>query len=241
VSQLLYVYQVADLFRSYMDEDDKTFVDDADDLAYWLQMGHNEYRDILSQCDTELFSTFTDITVAATTYDLAGGAVKLAGPPTGAGFVRTLQRLIKVESVNAAGEHTGWWDPAQSLEELYQRADVFLLKRNLLYFNPAPTGTIRLHYIPVSGTEPAVPGTSPSPNWTHVTLPGGGVTAEDWIDDEVDKHDLIAILAYRQYAIKNGLPHAEVERQRADRVAAIQTFFCTGRNMGQNDHMQFVL
>jgi hypothetical protein len=174
--------EVKSLFRAYIDEPDATFVTDAD-LNTYLAAGYNEFRLRVNEYDPDFYAAQVIITPNnANFYDLADAAnpVVLLGP---AAIAAAMIRLNSVRRTDAAGTERGFILTAvNGLRALDANYQSWALIGTRLTFSERTSDTYQLSYVPISTV-----------NWTTSTF----------IDSLSPFHDLIALYAYKQYAIRD--------------------------------------
>jgi hypothetical protein len=194
---LQYVAGVSSLFRSYCDEPDTTFLTDAN-VAQYLELGYNEFRDLITGISPQTYALGITIAPTGTSYNLATGAVAVLGAaPTTTRMVTLLS--IKTRGADDDPDNT-IWQGLPSRRALQTASRGFCLEGTTLYFSAKPTGSLILYYIPESTVD-----------WTNTA-------GNEWIDDLVQFHDLIALLAYKQYAVRDGAVNKPLEVQMNQRM-----------------------
>jgi len=222
---LLYVENVGTLFDFYTDEKDQTGLTNAERIMI-LGQGYDEFRNIVSDYDSHFFSARTTIAVSGTSYDLADAAnpVRVMGNnPT----TTRLSRLIKVAAVDASGNFEYYFEPAASWEELEQRSCLYFLAGTTIYFSETVASAVRLEYLP----------TAAATVWVVGNLTAG---TNAWIDELVEYHDIVALLACLHYAVPDVERNAALEPLLQKRLNDLYAYLTRGRNPGAHDHMVFV-
>ena len=183
------VGQVFQLFKQYCDEPDTTFLTDADVVTY-LNLGYNEYRTVIQQVDPQAFSTSVVITLNGNTYDLdstSGNAVTLLGPAPliNGAATQPMITLLNVRYSNTTGANRGRMfrmvSNLRTLETDYESVSIINTTQT---FSITISGTVLVTYV----AEP------------DITWASGGAA---FIDNFGMFHDLIALYAYKQYAIRD--------------------------------------
>ncbi len=190
------VSQIASLFRSYTDEPDATFLTDSD-VSTYLAQGYNQFRSFVSAVDPSIYTETADLVFSATdTYNLDGGAVSLLGGTITAGK----NRLIQIQSlINVTGGTEGIgviYQAVTSISALDQAVNAYVLEGTTIRLDRDLTGTLRITYTPEQ----------PSTLWSNVL-------ATTHVDDLVMFHDMIALYAYAQYAIRDNAQNAPLMAQ----------------------------
>lgn len=219
----MYVDQVAALFRQYIDEPDRTFVTDAD-VATYLSQGYAEFRRTVMEVDNNRYVHRVTVPFGAgLTYDLADVAnavvIMGAGPLTDP----RLERALQLWTQDAAGNRLWQYMPVGNIEDLEQgqagyaglmslSVSRYMLDGTVLRISANPNQSIILRYVPASTVD-----------WTRQTSGDN-----EWIDDLEPFHDLIALKAYAQYAIRDAAESPEVMRQVMERDGALRSFLYQG-------------
>ena len=103
-----------------------------------------------------------------------------------------------------------------------------------LFFKYNSSGTYRLWYVPADDFITGLAGSGV--DWTTGITAGSDV----FIDDLHPYHDLIALLAYKQYAIRDGAVSPIIDAQIRDRTKALEDYITQGINLAANQvvHVQ---
>jgi hypothetical protein len=200
------VAEVAAMFRVYMDEPDKTFVNDAQ-LSTWLASAYDDFRSIVTEMDPHIYLRQQVYSLSnARTLDLATSAPAILGSTAAAGTrLYQLVNIYTIESTTQPNNIVASLEPSLSVTSTYDSRSNYTLQGTQLTFPEAVTMDIRIDYIP-----------EPNINW-------GGLGA-DYIDDLNRFHDIIALLAYLQYAIVDVAPNNELNGQLARRVEQLRAY-----------------
>ena len=177
------VEEVAALFRRYMDEPDQTFVDDAQ-MAIWLSLAYNDFRSIANSTDPYVFTASSTFTLANVRTQTLSGTILGATAPAS----DRMHQLRDIWWIDPAkpGYSSARLKPGGTVEELVDGRCDYVLVGDSLIFNIERNGTIVVNYIPEQSVD-----------WA-----GGIVVGSNkYIDDLNSFHDLIALIAYLQYAI----------------------------------------
>ena len=186
--------------RRYIDEDDATFVTDAD-LSTWLEMGYNEFREIVCETAPELYMTQTTITLASSNdYDLAnppGGAPALLGPNAVARLHRLYRVAVSTSTATPDVYIRAYANPALFANEPFNWKDGYTLVGTILKFSSRTTGNVRLEYV-----------TDSTVDWTLY-----GPADTEFIDNLTPFHSMIAMMAARYYQIADAAANAVLNQQ----------------------------
>jgi len=241
------VKEVASLFRDYCDEPDTTFLTDAN-VAEYLRLGYSKFRDIVVAADPNFYATSVDFTLAGNVddIDLAPTAIaptfkimgkddttlpsRLTGP--------RLAQIVNLVRIDASNNRLWYLRPVGNLQQLDQLSDDnqrFALINTTLHFTYKTNATYRLWYVPADDFMTGVAGNT-GVDWTTGIIPANDV----FIDNLHPYHDLIALLAYKQYAMRDGLMSPVVAQQIIERTNALKHYITDGINLGSNQvvHVQ---
>ena len=206
--------QVAAKFRQYIDEPDQTFVSDADVETY-LDDGYREFRNMVCDINPMIYNATQEVTLSdVREYDL--DPVFMGANPTATnGRLVRLNSVVKVDSSGLVTERFGAVSNVRALEVT---PSSYYLSGTILKFTRKLTGTYTVEYAP----EGAI-------TWTST----------GFLDNLTPFHDLVALLAYRQYAIVDGAESAPILRQTATRLKEFQEYL-QARAFDGYDYVQSV-
>lgn len=180
-------------FRQYIDEPDQTFVSD-DDVETYLDDGYREFRNLVCDINPMIYNVSEDITMSdSNTFDLVADTPKFLGPT----ITATGGRLVRINGFNRVdtdGTVLGRFQGVSNVRALSVMPSSYYLKGTKLMFSRKLTGSYSLEYVPVGDIT-----------WTG--------TPSVFLDNLSSFHDLIPLLAYRQYAIVDGAENEPVLRQ----------------------------
>lgn len=190
--------------------------------AIFVQQAYEQFRRMLPEESLEI--SYTPATLTGTfTVDLNN--ILFGQTPTQTRAMR-LTRVLQVDPTT--GRLMTVLIPAASFEHLGQVSGVgpaiaqgvfggarFWLDGTTLRFSLMITGTIQIWYVPVQNIP-----------WTAAIVPG----ANQYIDDHTAWHDIIALLAAQQYAIKEGQPNPVLNAQLQRRIDEMTAFFSESRS-----------
>lgn len=204
-----YVENVTAYYVKLIDEDDPTFFASPECITA-LGIGYDEFRRRVSDIDSTIFGTSVQITTTGTGYNLGSpvSPVRIMGLPTNLTGPRVSQ-LLKVAHVDTGtGVALSYLVPAGSMDELnvVSAQYKYFLYGTVLHISRAASIPLRLEYIPVSIVD-----------WSR-SVTGNN----EWIDELVEFHDVIALLAYANYASVDGYQSPEVDALLARRLQSLQ-------------------
>lgn len=194
--------EVFSLFQQYADEPDATWLTDAD-ISSYLDRGYDEFRRIVVELDPRTYYASVTVTFAGQTYELGGAtsAVRILGAsPTTA----RLEYLLGVHAINSAGTVQFSYEMVPTRRGLSRSSQSALLAGSELRLSGNRSGDVLIEYVPSSDID-----------WT---------VAAGFIDDLTMYHDVIALLAYKQYAIRDGAINGPLYDQMQKRVADLTDY-----------------
>lgn len=217
--------KVADLFRVYMDEPDQTFVDNAQ-VAQWLTLAYDDFRRIVIEKDPYVYTNSLIVTLSAKRKVDLSSALDVSTPIMGAsaGAGRELYQLVNIYCVESASEPDKVkyrLNPSRSPASVHDGMASYALRGTELVFDQELTETIRIDYIPFQ---------------TGIFTTASISSSPQFIDDLGPFHDVIALIAYLQYAIVDAADNPQLSVQLARRVAALKTYL-DGRTGGVVQHV----
>ncbi len=201
-------YAISSYFRELIDEPDFTFVTTTN-VGTYLDIAYGQFRREVSNVDPMIYAKSVEFTSPGKTIDLTsitdtdGAAVNVLGNSVTEG--NRMIQLISLESVSSAGDVRHEFQPVNNASALNYTQFAYTWRGQTIQFSGSVTDTVRLRYLP----EHAVP------DWT------GNVNQ---LDDLTMFHDVIALLAYSQYAMRDGAENPALIRQLNQRVAALREY-----------------
>lgn len=222
----MYVDEVAEYFRIVTDEPDKTFLTDAQ-VAIILKRAYSQYLRMITDIVDKPFTgmlplvnptTLTDLTVAP--HNILG----TVGPYDGEGRMIRLQAVSAVSTSNQILYNIR---AAQNIQELSSTSDFrYYLGKAGLLFNSNPSGlNLTLFYT-----------YAPAIDWTKLNFGDAEV-----IDNYEEFHDVIALLAYKIYAVKDISINPALENLLAVRVSEMKGFWQQGMDFGGSQYVSTVV
>mgnify|MGYP003147099358 CR=1 FL=1 len=210
--------EVRDMFRSYTDEADTTFLTDAQ-ITLYLSEGYSDFRRTVCDIDPFIYSIehLFDLT-SSNEYDLAATPPQLLGPTAGTGAVgegavgTKLERLLRVARINDTTNNDviQYLDAAPSERTMNLWCYTFI--KSKIIMSGLSSGAYRLEYVPFHGIDFSV----------HAT--------GRYIDDLDGFHDMIPLYAYSRYAIRDGADNPQLQTEIANKRGSLISFLESGRN-----------
>ena len=177
-------------FRALADEPDYTFLTTTD-VDLYLTIGYNQFRQAVANIDPYIYATAIDFDVSSTReVNLTTLSTPVLGSSVAAG--NRLLQLIALEAVNSEGDVTFEFRPVNSASALSNTRFGFIWRGQRLVFGADVTETLRLTYLPEA----------------NVTWSGSSE-----LDDMTMFHDMVALFAYKQYAMRDGADNEVVKDQ----------------------------
>jgi len=222
--------EIKQLFRDFTDEADTTFITAAN-VELYCQIGYDQFRRKVSEYDPFFYTqTFT--------FDVSSGNVNLSTQAPveeaavfllGSGATPTaphgkMSQLIRVGSLTTGNRLPDYWlEGASSEDELINTVRGYLLKGQILNFSEESlSATVRVDYVPVQN------------------IVGGWAAAAAFVDDLSEFHDLIALYAYGNYAIRDGAPNPTVDAQLLRREQSLISYLSHGRSQEAANHVSYI-
>lgn len=201
-------YELKQLFRSYADEPDTSFLTDSD-IELYLGIGYGRFRALVNSVDEMRYAKEKDVSLTASkTIDLAASGVDF-------------ETILSVSIVNTGDTSTTPLVPVTTPDELF-RVDMgrqisrYLLIDGSLKFSSEISATVRVVYVPKSTVV-----------WSTVS-PGATV------DSMTMFHDLIVLLAYANYAIRDGEQNMALMQQMQERLSEFRAYLMEGQSRQQS-------
>jgi len=214
------VDQVINTFRTYIDEPDQTFVPNAL-VESMLNLAYIEFRRKVTNIDPNIYAVTVDIpTPTSTQVDLTTSplaAAPLLGPNVLPG-----DRLISLLSVYVPDQTNNVpalvFNSVQSLEALQSTGDAVFFTGNILFFNRVIQRPLRISYVPGHSVQ----------------FQAGLAPPANFIDDLDAFHDMIALYAYKQYAIADAATSQQIVGQLQIRERELIDYLSNRNTAGAN-------
>jgi hypothetical protein len=211
------VSEVQSLFRQYIDEPDQSFVTDAM-VATMLQAAYQEFQWAVMQVDDGIYTTLVEITFTTqSAYDLAdpANAVRVFGADANL----THPRLMKLDALYRTSDSVVLTplEPVATPQALSQMTGAYMLDGTILRFSERRSGTLTMRYFPQYVQAGAAAATSGYIDWSV----GGAGT---FIDNLSMFHDVIALLAAKQYFILDNAVNDMLMAQLSMRMDALNAY-----------------
>lgn len=214
------VSEITSLFRQYIDEPDQTFITDAM-AATMLAQAYREFQWTVLQVDESIYTTNATLSLAGVaSYDLAdpGNALRVFGADANLTQPRML-KLVSLCTTNSDGTTNTPMTPVTTRGSLLETSDAFFLDNTFLRFGNAMTVDLQLTYFP----EPTATGAVPGPGAGYVDWS----TGTSFVDNLSLFHDVIALLAAKQYFILDGVINEPLLFQLQERSSALTEYLNT--------------
>ena len=238
-------YEVFALFKRYIDEPDVSFIGD-DECAFFLKLGYAEFRRFVSEIEPYVVAAQPAIINlnAATQYDLSQqgttgtniGTPSIMGPNPNVTFdginwspTGRLTRILKVLLVDPVTfQSIQEFELVSDISQLTQPWQAWLGSQTLI-FTPGQsiTGTILILYnqeqeigLPNAQAGGVTPD-QPEQSWFVPITVAGSVLINDHLHPF---HDVIALMAYDQYAILDAADNSQVLRRLSLRKKELENY-----------------
>ena len=204
---------VREMFKSYADESDRTFLTDAQ-ITLYLKEGYNDFRRSVCAVDPFIYATEFLFTMPTSgILDLTTTTPKLPGDAAGdaaAGF--KLERLLRLARINdlTNNEVINYLDAAPSESHLGINFQSYAFVQNKIITYATGTSTYRLEYVPYHNVDFSA--------------------ASGFIDNLDNFHDMIPLYAYSRYAIRDGADNSQILQELGRKASDLAMFLETGRS-----------
>jgi hypothetical protein len=200
--------EVKDMFKSYTDESDTTFLTDAQ-VTLYLKQGYEDFRRAVSNIDPFIYSVQFLFTMPSTgILDLTATTPPLLGSTSVA--PNKLERLLRVARINdtTSNEVIRYLDSMPSERTLNPFCYTFVNSKLITY--ATDSSSYRLEYVPFHNVNFAA--------------------TDAYIDDLDGFHDMIPLYAYSRYAIRDGADNVQLLQEAQRKVSELKTFLESGRS-----------
>lgn len=207
-------FEVAELFKQYVDDSDQTFMS-PDNAVTFLNIGYREFVSQVAEEDSNFYATQELYTaVNDDELDLATtvtGNTIMGATPTG----DRLYRIMRVSQAETSGNPRYYLQPSRSLVSVRNGINLYMLRDTKLIFS-GQVENILVEYVGFNDTPFTL---------ANIASSGAGV----FIDDLTQFHDLVALLACKQYQIKDFAANPVLMQQLAERKLALMNYLSQGR------------
>jgi hypothetical protein len=195
-----YVEDVARELRRYLVEPDQTAISEAV-LQSWMQMAYDEFRHEVMKTDEWFYARKATITLTA--YETTLSSLGLSGAAAAAGT--SLERLVGIMRVS--GNRKEQLTMGRTMVDVEEGSADAVLLGDTLRMASDPTGkTLELWYVP-----------SQSVDWSQTTAGDN-----EFIDDLLSFHDIIALIAYLHFAVVDAAEHPQLLRLLGQRTQTLR-------------------
>jgi hypothetical protein len=223
----MYVADVYNLFRSYIDEADTTFISDAQaQLA--LRAAYDTVYEKMAQLSPEAFLARESYALsAATQLSFSQVVPRIMGKTTdsprllrlfGVYFLDPATMNIR-QILNGVGSLQELYSNSTGLRGLDDTGAVYCFVRDALFFAGPVSQTVGVFYVPY----PSKPENATGIDWSKT-----GALDNEYIDDFPQFHKLIALVAAKEYyAVRDGADSSQIMREVAKIEGDMERFFIT--------------
>lgn len=211
------VDQVINTFRTYIDEPDQTFVPDSL-VENMLNLAYIEFRRKVTNIDPNIYARTIDVAAPGSVQvDLAALPAPILGSTA-----TPENRLISLLSVYIADQVNNLpslvFNSVQSLEALQSTGDAVFFTSNILMFNYVVQRPLKIAYVPGHSVQ----------------FQAGLAPPANFIDDLDAFHDMIALYAYKQYAIADAATSEQIVGQLQIRERELIDYLSNRNTAGAN-------
>lgn len=213
--------QVAELFRLYADEPDQTFLDDAT-VAKFCEIGLEYYRDKIAEIDPSVLLSVQHFTLPQAA-PVAPNQINLLVATdegnviygTGAGAGQRIKTINSLYILKSGQQVPGTiFRPVRNYEEMtHSRGPSYYWRGSNIFFSNDISDTVAISFIPQQ----------------DLAFTTGAI---NFIDNLGTLHDLIALYAYRHYAIMDGAPNPMVDALIPTREKDLQRYLVNRTDAG---------
>ena len=209
------VDQVINTFRTYIDEPDQTFVSDSL-VENMLNLAYIEFRRKVTNIDPNIYARTIDVAAPGSTQvDLTALPAPILGSTAA-----VQDRLVSLLSVYIVDQTNNLpslvFNSVQSLEALQSTGDAVFFTSNVLMFNYVIQRPLKIAYVP-----------------GHNVQFQAGIAGQ-FIDDLDAFHDMIALYAYKQYAIADAATSEQIMMQLQIRERELIDYLSNRNTAGAN-------
>ena len=215
------VSEIITLFKQFANESDTTFLT-ATDIGTYLSQGYREFRELVTELSPEIYQESQVYTLSSVDeLDLATSTPALLNP-TGSTIMTNLLHVV-ITSDAAGTEEIEYLDggPSKSNAPYFG----YSLEGTKLRFGGNRSGTVRIDFV----RDHAVKFDSTEGGYDGNAIP----------DILVAYHPLIALYAYRYYAIRDGGLPQELQLQSRDLENRLRGYLSGGRDPGGSTYVNF--
>lgn len=201
--------EVYSFFRSLIDEDDTTFLTQAQ-ANEMLKESYTEFRDLVNSIEPDVYSQTDLITLVDTnSYDLtvadtvAPNNKFLSSAAGTATANKHMARLIRVARIDSPSTNNvvEWLVPVPNVEQLV--GGDYARQGNTIRFGYSYNTTLRIEYVPFHTVD---------------------FVTSTFLDNLDQFHPLIALMAAKYYEIRDGAENVALERKRQEKIKELRTW-----------------
>jgi len=201
--------EVYNFFRSLIDEDDETFLTEAQAVTM-LSEAYSEFRDLVVSIQPDVYTKQAFITLTnSDVYDLtAQDSVTnirfLSTASDAANSDSKLHRLVRIAAIDntTSNQASYFLTPKNSVELLC--GDDYARQGNNICFGYKYTDTFRMEFVPYHNVE--------------------FDTVNGFIDNLDQFHPLIALMAAKYYEVRDNAENTALERRRQEKIKELKTW-----------------
>jgi len=222
------VTEIVNYFRLITDETDRTFLPDSAIVSI-MNAAYAQYYRIITDITDSPFTTIFNITGVQQNLDLKtvpNNLLGFTGPYNGEG---RMTRLNAVNNVTISGgpainttviSYNGTYHGVSDITGLAEAGTTkYILQNGRLMFNVASVGDIQLSY-----------SYYPTINWALMNP----LDNENIGDSFIEFHDILSLLAYKIYSIKDIAINQQAEAQLGSRIMDFKAFLSQGQAPSMN-------
>lgn len=200
---------VREMFKSYADESDTTFLTDAQ-ITLYLKEGYSDFRRAVCDVDPFIYAKEFLFTMPSSgILDLTTTTPPLLGSTAVA--PHKLERLLRIARINDTSNNEVISYMGAAPSERHLNIDCYTFTNSRIITYATSTSSYRLEYVPF-----------------HDVNFGAGTS--NYIDDLDGFHDMIPLYAYTRYAIRDGADNVQLLQETQRKVSDLKSFLESGRS-----------
>lgn len=218
----MWVDEIGALFRDYIDEPDESYIDDGY-VARALKIAYREFRRRVASQDPNAYVTRVSLgTLATRTYDMSDVANPVVILGSGALTHPRLEQLLSVYNTATDATHQIVQEQEALSQARYNSARIEWSSGNPVFFDGAV-----LYWASVPGAVSIRYRGAPAVDWSRLTSGDN-----EFVDDFDEFHDIIALLACKQYMVRDGTRNFSLDELFDRRLKDFETAMSGMRTAG---------
>lgn len=211
--------EVFEMFKSYIDEADTTFITTAQ-IEIYLDQAYNDFRQAVCNVDPYIFATEHTLTATGPKIDLTQPTGAPAATLCGAGATagKKLERFLRLARISPGNEVLRYLNPSPS--EKTVSYDGYAFVNTAIILGGSYTNTFRIEYVP----------------YHNIDFTGG---TSAYLDELDGFHDMIPLYAYLRYAVRDGADLPQVNSELVRKIKSLETYLEQGRSHEGSQYINY--